>query len=266
MATVYIIAYSNGKLTPGRTVKTAEERYKEHESGARNGSYLPKHRAMMKYGIENCRLIVLHTNVTYEESGDLEIWYISRFNTFMPDPGSNGYNLTRGGDGVLGSTWGHTDEWKTAVSKSLKATWADPDSVFNTEEYRKKMSEGRKAAHADPDSGFNTTEYHAERVTQLVDARKTAATSTAKAKRKATWARKTVAEMTTITAKRKATYAYDPQPRCKKCGLTIKRDGSPCKWCLKSPAEQVAIIHSPAAEAKRRATRARNRLIKENNG
>ena len=54
MATVYIIAYSNGKLTPGRTVKTAEERYKEHESGARNGSYLPKHRAMMKYGIENC--------------------------------------------------------------------------------------------------------------------------------------------------------------------------------------------------------------------
>lgn len=80
--------------------------------------------ACRKYGFENFEYEILKENIeTRSEMNDLEIFYIKKYKTFGKN--SNGYNLTKGGEGtqLFGSENGmfgkkHKDESKEKMSKN----------------------------------------------------------------------------------------------------------------------------------------------------
>ena len=87
----------NNKCYIGQTIKTAEQRWKEHQSHA-FGSHLNDqnktlYKAIRKYGLENFTFEVLQDNIeTFEKLDKAEIYWIDYYNSFV-----KGYNETFGG-------------------------------------------------------------------------------------------------------------------------------------------------------------------------
>lgn len=81
----------NNKSYIGQS-KNIEGRYKRHLYDARNGATTIFHAAIRKYGIENFIFEVLE-ECEAEKLNELEIYYIQKYNTLMP----NGYNMQTGG-------------------------------------------------------------------------------------------------------------------------------------------------------------------------
>lgn len=87
----------NNKCYIGQTIKTPEERWKEHKQHA-FGTHLNDinkslYKAIRKYGVENFTFEVLQDNIeTYEQLDKAEIYWIDFYNSFI-----KGYNETFGG-------------------------------------------------------------------------------------------------------------------------------------------------------------------------
>jgi group I intron endonuclease len=92
---LYQLLFPNGKKYIGITSKTAEERFKTHCVSHKK---YPVALAVKKYGKENIVLTVLATVDSWELLCLAEIEAIEKINTKAP----NGYNLTNGGDGIIG--------------------------------------------------------------------------------------------------------------------------------------------------------------------
>ncbi len=115
MFTIYLIKNTvNDKCYVGKTSKTTAARWQEHinESGRKSNRHL--YNAIRKYGISAFTIREIDTAQTEAEANALENAYIC---LYMTDDSTLGYNLTLGGDGVLG--WKHTDETKRKISQSL---------------------------------------------------------------------------------------------------------------------------------------------------
>lgn len=87
----------NNKCYIGQTIKSAEERWKEHQSHAfgthPNDINKTLYKAIRKYGLENFIFEVLQDNIeTYEQLDKAEIYWIDYYNSFV-----KGYNETFGG-------------------------------------------------------------------------------------------------------------------------------------------------------------------------
>ena len=87
----------NNKCYIGQTIKSAEERWKEHKRSINinhpNCINKTLYKAMRKYGIENFTFEVLQDNIeTYEQLDKAEIYWINYYNSFV-----KGYNETFGG-------------------------------------------------------------------------------------------------------------------------------------------------------------------------
>ena len=87
----------NNKCYIGQTIKTPEERWKEHKQHAfgthTNDVNKSLYKAIRKYGIENFSFEVLQNNIeTYEQLDKAEIYWIDFYNSFV-----KGYNETFGG-------------------------------------------------------------------------------------------------------------------------------------------------------------------------
>lgn len=84
----------NGKVYIGKTQRTIEIRWKEHQRDCFNKDKDNKlYRAIRKYGIENFSV----EKIEYVDDSELsykESYYIKKYNSFY-----EGYNLTFGGDG-----------------------------------------------------------------------------------------------------------------------------------------------------------------------
>ena len=96
MACIYKITdLINDKVYIGKTLKTAEERWKEHcyEYKRERCEKRPLYSAMNKYGVENFICETIEECPT-ENLSDREIYWIEYYNSFH-----YGYNATRGGDG-----------------------------------------------------------------------------------------------------------------------------------------------------------------------
>ena len=81
----------NGKQYVGQTVRSLEERWRDH-CRSRDENYF--HRAIRKYGKENFALEILDTANTEIELDEKEIFWINKLNTLFP----GGYNLRVGGN------------------------------------------------------------------------------------------------------------------------------------------------------------------------
>ena len=96
---VYLVTnLVNKKQYVGKTTETVTKRWSKHISDARlgKGSYL--HKAIRKYSPES---FIVSPIAHFSDNGTLcivEQLFISELGTFAP----NGYNLTRGGEGMLG--------------------------------------------------------------------------------------------------------------------------------------------------------------------
>lgn len=103
----------NGKKYIGLTTKSIEERWHCHvvqaKQNAKRNMVIAK--AILKYGKENFEISVLEECVDEKELRKKEKVWIAELNTF-----NDGYNMTLGGDGLLG--YKHTDETKEKMSKS----------------------------------------------------------------------------------------------------------------------------------------------------
>ncbi len=99
MGIVYKIQHrESGKIYVGKTSRTLDERMNEHTSKSRvtSNSYID--RAISKYGIDAFEVTVIEECDTEEKLNEREIFWIAFYNCKKP----NGYNLTDGGEGVIG--------------------------------------------------------------------------------------------------------------------------------------------------------------------
>jgi len=104
---IYAIYFpTNGKYYIGRTynLKRRVEYHLSHDSLV--------HRALYKY--DDWQISVLHTTRDRDQANLLEIEEIRNHNSIRP----NGYNLTRGGDGIFG--YHHTEETRKIISEAHK--------------------------------------------------------------------------------------------------------------------------------------------------
>lgn len=96
MAYIYKITNKiNGKIYIGKTMKTPEERWKEHcqDSKKERAEKRPLYSAMNKYGIKNFSLEVVE-KCSDDIVNDREVYWIEYYQSFK-----YGYNATLGGDG-----------------------------------------------------------------------------------------------------------------------------------------------------------------------
>ena len=101
----------NGKQYVGQTVRTAEERFKEHCRDKK--MYISK--AIRKYGKENFIVETIDSALLIDDLNEKEIYWIDKFKTKKP----NGYNLCNGGDNTFG--FNHRPESKILMSEVQKA-------------------------------------------------------------------------------------------------------------------------------------------------
>ena len=95
---LYLLEFPCGKSYVGITSSTLKARLKGHVSATERGSKLAVHCAIRKYGLSSVTTKVLAVG-TYDFVKQLEVSAIRVFSTLSP----NGYNLTIGGDGVVGN-------------------------------------------------------------------------------------------------------------------------------------------------------------------
>lgn len=96
----------NGKFYIGKTVKTVEERFKQHIRCAKRGVNRKLYDAMNHYGIDQFVFYVIEDNIQSEDVlNEREIYWIAKLNAI-----ENGYNMAEGGQGGASIVPKHWDE------------------------------------------------------------------------------------------------------------------------------------------------------------
>lgn len=117
MGFIYKINFSNGKSYIGKTSKTVEFRYKQHQDSSMrcDGKSPALEAAMRIHDVKNVETLVQCSD---EQLNDYETKFIELFSTIAP----GGYNLTVGGDG---NSTPHTEEYKENKSKQMRIHGCD---------------------------------------------------------------------------------------------------------------------------------------------
>lgn len=105
MGLIYKRTSPSGKYYIGKTTVPENIRWTAHVSEALNPNsnshcYL-LNKAIQKYGKDNFTLEILEDNIPNELLAEKEMYYIEKYKAYYLDPPYMGYNMTRGGEGVL---------------------------------------------------------------------------------------------------------------------------------------------------------------------
>lgn len=119
----------NGKQYIGITSMSLEDRC--GKDGTRYRNCIAFWNAIQKYGWDNFSHTVLAYDLTREKANELEIYYISKFNTMVP----NGYNLSPGGE-----VYERTEEMRKHMSEVMTGN-KSRTGMKNSEKHKKRMSE-----------------------------------------------------------------------------------------------------------------------------
>ncbi len=130
---VYALTFPDGKQYVGVSQDPAA-RLKTHATTKKRTIV---NSAIKKYGFEFVNLKILKTFPNYEEAFAYEIASITELGTLSP----GGYNLTRGGDGVVGSPPAVRKRQSKAIKKAFAA---------RSPEQKKRHREAMKASWAKP--------------------------------------------------------------------------------------------------------------------
>lgn len=110
---VYAHKSPSNKFYFGITSLKLNDRWHSNGNGYKNQQLF--YRAIQKYGWNNFEHIIIAKNLTQEQAHQMEKDLIFMFNSTNP---VYGYNITQGGEGMLGYT--HTKSAKRKISKSSK--------------------------------------------------------------------------------------------------------------------------------------------------
>lgn len=141
----------NGKQYVGFTSKSLERRKSEHEKSSINNPILTFHYAIKKHGIENFEWEELFESNNSYILKKVEVMEIKSQNTKSP----NGYNMTDGGDGLIGATietrkkMGEANIGKKLSEKHRKIISKTHKGKVISPKTRKKMSKAQKKRHAE---------------------------------------------------------------------------------------------------------------------
>lgn len=150
MGCLYQLIAPNGKSYIGITSKTAEERWNVHLMRVREGRSHALQAAIRKHGQDKFQVKTLVIADDWDYLCDLEKKAIVAYGTMVP----NGYNLTSGGEGVVGRV--HTEdaalrmsagqtkrkreEWEIRRLKDIAvAYWASPEGQRRKQEARDRQ-------------------------------------------------------------------------------------------------------------------------------
>ena len=131
---IYKATFPNGKCYVGQTTKTLKHRISQHLNNL-NRESLAFHNAIKKYGDDGLTWSVIDTADDLEELNRKEMFWIEFYKSYIHDEHSNGYNLTRGGDGSIGLK--HSKETRLKIRSARLGMKA-------SDETRLKMSVTRK--------------------------------------------------------------------------------------------------------------------------
>lgn len=139
---VYLLTFPSGKSYVGVS-SNPQRRLKEHWSRAQEGTYALSY-ALKKYGEPQLR--ILAETHTKEEAFALEIKFIAEMKTLAP----NGYNMTKGGEGVA-LTQEQYKEQGQRYSEMLKTNpKAKNRQMRAAQKAGPKVSKANKAFYATP--------------------------------------------------------------------------------------------------------------------
>ena len=102
----------NGKVYIGITGMTLSKRWSSHVSHARNGGRMPVLAAIRKYGAESFDMEHIASATCWANLCIAEKLLIEQYGSF-----GNGYNATRGGQGVSGIVWSEATKKLRAESR-----------------------------------------------------------------------------------------------------------------------------------------------------
>lgn len=145
-----IINLINGKVYIGKTERSLDIRINEHVLRSKKGStYLS--RAIIKHDIKNFAVVLLEDNIDcISLCNERERHYIDLYKS---NSQANGYNLTKGGDGISGYRFSETSNQKRSERLSGKnSPWF---GKHHTEEFKRYLS--------DINSGANNRMYGKKR-------------------------------------------------------------------------------------------------------
>lgn len=127
----------NGKIYIGKTIRTLNERKLEHINRmSHRKSYF--HNALKKYGPSAFRWQIVEKDKDELELNVLEQHYIQYYKTKYP----NGYNLTSGGEGVIGYVM--TRRHRENLSKSMMGEKNHRFGKPLSKKHKRKISEANK--------------------------------------------------------------------------------------------------------------------------
>jgi len=119
----------NNKIYIGITAKSLNKRRQQHIQWSKHKKRLYViHKAINKYGTDNFLFESIDNFNGNDDGCQKEIKYISLYNSFIP----NGYNMTLGGEGVLGHVHPHSKETKNKISSTMMG-------IKKSEETKKNM-------------------------------------------------------------------------------------------------------------------------------
>lgn len=136
MGCLYQIEFPSGKKYIGITKYDADRRFLGHVENSIRKPRLALHHAINKYGKENCvvKTLVIANNIEYLK--ELEIKAIAAFGTKLP----NGYNCTKGGDGIVDLS----EEIERVRVENIKKKWKDPEHRSKKSEITKKQFDDKE--------------------------------------------------------------------------------------------------------------------------
>jgi group I intron endonuclease len=135
MGCLYILRSPNGKAYVGITSKTLEGRWAEHLQRVKEGRAQALQNAIRKYGADKFEARVLVIADDWDYLCDLERRAIAAFGTLSP----KGYNLTAGGEGVVGRV--HTEQAAANMSAGQKRRAQAPSEKGRLTRANKKWRE-----------------------------------------------------------------------------------------------------------------------------
>jgi len=124
---IYQAIFPNNKMYIGCTINSLSNRVRCHKYKAKRGNNSLLSKAIRKYGFNNIIWNIIDNANSYNELKQKEQYYIKKFNTF----GKNGYNLTLGGEGTLGS--------KHNIGKKRSREYIEKMKKTRTKKYGKKI-------------------------------------------------------------------------------------------------------------------------------
>lgn len=136
---IYMATSPSGKAYIGQTSRTLRKRWGSHCNMAAWDPYMAISKAIVKYGKDSFRLVVLCDNIPEgHDANKLEIYFINYYSTYK-----NGYNNTPGGAKRSNLKYGNRLGQKNTEEHNAKISKAHMGKRLSFE-HRKNISLGKK--------------------------------------------------------------------------------------------------------------------------